>query len=171
MQYDYRKIKIRKMCYEDILLVCSAGQDESESNITYLRRQLDNQEKQECSALLAVYDEVVAGYVFLYYRCRWGALGNCGLPGVVDLIVFEPYRNRGIATALMDAAEEIAGKYSDRVYLEVCLNRDYGPAQRLYAKRGYLPDGKGVYYEGVVCENDAVIRNDDELTICMIKEL
>ena len=164
-------IDVRKMCYDDIPLICKADNDESESNIAYLKRQLDFQEQQECSALVASYKGEVAGYVLLFYRCRWGALGNCGLPAVVDLVVFEKYRRRGIATALMDAAEAIAKEYSDKVYLEVCLCSEYGPAQRLYARRGYVPDGKGIYYEGTICETDAVIKNDDELTLCLVKEI
>ena len=47
----------------------------------------------------------------------------------------------------------------------------YGPARRFYIKRGYIPDGKGVYYKEKVCETDVVCRNDDELTLCLAKEL
>ena len=164
-------VDIRAMNYDDIPLICKADGDESQEFIAYLSRQLANQEKQECSALLALYHGNVAGYVFLYYKCRWGALANRNLPCVADLIVFEKYRKQRIATILMDVAEDIAGKYSNQVYLEVCLNSEYGPAQRLYVKRGYVPDGKGVYYEEKVCETDAVCKNDDELTLCLIKEL
>ena len=40
-----------------------------------------------------------------------------------------------------------------------------------HKKRGYIPDGKGVYYKEKVCKTDAVCRNDDELTLCLAKEL
>lgn len=175
--FGSEKVIVRTMEYGDIPLICKADNDESEENIAYLTRQLDNQEKQECRALLALYKcslaahVEIAGYVFLYYKCRWGGLANCGLPSIVDLIVFEKYRKRGIATALMDVAEQTAKQYSSRLYLDVCLNAEYGPAQRLYVKRGYVPDGKGVYYEEKVCGTNAVCRNDDELTLCLIKEL
>lgn len=39
-----------------------------------------------------------------------------------------------------------------------------------YALRGYIPDGAGVYYEEHVLPKDAACRNDDELTICLVKE-
>lgn len=164
-------IDVRIMEYDDIPLICKADSDESERNIIYLKNQLANQEKQECSALLALYNGEIAGYVFLYYKCKWGGLANCNIPGIVDLIVFEKYRKKGIATVLMNAAEEMAKKYCNKVYLDVCLNSEYGPAQRLYIKRGYVPDGKGVYYEEKVCETNAVCKNDDELTLCLVKEL
>ena len=169
--FSSSNVVVRIMGYDDIPLICRADNDESESNKAYLKNQLSNQEKQECSALLALYDGEVAGYVFLYHKCKWGGMANCGIPGIVDLIVFKKYRNKGVATVLMDVAEEIAKKYCDKVYLDVCLNKEYGPAQRLYVKRGYVPDGKGVYYEEKVCEIDAVCKNDDELTLCLVKEL
>lgn len=159
------------MDYSDIPTICKACNDSGEKNSKYLQNQLSNQEKQECSAFLALYQGEVAGYVFLYYRCKWGGLANCNIPGIVDLIVFEQYRKKGIATALMDVAEKTAKQYSDKIYLDVCLNSEYGAAQRLYIKRGYIPDGKGVYYEERVCETDAVYKNDDELTLCLVKEL
>ena len=169
--FSSTNIVVRIMDYDDIPLICKADKDESESNIIYLKNQLDNQKKQECSALLALYNGEIAGYVFLYYKCRWGGLANCDLPCVIDLIVFEKYRKNRIATALMDTAEIIAKNYSNKVYLDVCLNSEYGPAQRLYVKRGYVPDGNGVYYEEKICETNAICKNDDELTLCLVKEL
>ena len=47
---------------------------------------------------------------------------------------------------------------------------DIGPAQHFYALRGYIPDGAGVYYEERVLPKDADCRNDDQLTICLVKE-
>lgn len=164
-------INIRIMNYDDIPFICRAEGDESQANIAYLNRQLDNQEKNECSALLALYNGAVAGYVFLYYQCRWGGLAGCNIPGIVGLIVFEEYRRKKIATILLDVAEDIARQHHNKIYLDVCLNSNYGPAQRFYIKRGYIPDGKGVYYEEKVCETDTVCRNNDELTLCLVKEL
>lgn len=169
--YHGSAIEVRIMREEDIPFICKADNDESEGNVAYLKNQLANQEKQECSAFLALYNGEVAGYVFLYYKCRWGGMANCNIPGIVDLIVFPQFRRRGIATALMDEAEKVAKKHHNKVYLDVCLCSEYGPAQRFYAKRGYIPDGKGVYYEEKVCETDDVCKNDDELTLCLVKEL
>lgn len=169
--YRSESLLIRAMLAEDVPLLCKADQDESQSNVDYLNRQLENQQSGNCIALVAFYDEEPAGFVFLYYRCKWGGLGNQGIPGIVDLRVFEAYRRKGIGNKLMDVAESEAGRYCDRVYLDVCLNSDYGAAQVLYAKRGYIPDGKGVYYKEEPCLVNADCRNDDELTLCLIKKL
>lgn len=164
-------IDVRVMTQNDIALICEAADDAGEENVSYFERQLANQDKQECTALIALCDGEVAGHVFLYYKCRWGGMANCNLPSVVDLVVFEKYRKKGIATKLMNIAEEIAKEYGSKIYLDVCLNSEYGPAQVLYIKRGYVPDGKGVYYEEKVCETNADCKNDDELTLCLVKEL
>ena len=165
------KITIRKMTIEDIPLICKAENDESESNVTYLKNHMENQENKKCSAFIALYDEQIAGHAFLYYECRWGGLKNQGIPSVVDLAVYDAYRRKGIATALMDAAELEARSLHSKIYLDVCLNSDYGPAQRFYILRGYVPDGAGVYFEGEVLGLNASCRNDDELSLCLVKEL
>lgn len=164
-------LQIRKMTYDDIPLICKAENDEAESNVEYLKNHMENQENKKCSALIALYDDQIAGHAFLYYECKWGGLKNQGLPSVVDLAVYELYRRKGIATALMDAAESEARKFHSKIYLDVCLNSEYGPAQCFYIKRGYVPDGAGVYFEGEVLGLNAPCRNDDELSLCLVKEL
>ena len=166
--YEQDRFIIRYMNRADIGSLCKA---EDTQEIEYLKNQLENQRKDECACLLAVLDGEVVGYVFLYYRCRWGGMKNRGIPGIVDLFVYEPYRRKGIAGKLMDVAEKLAAEYSDRVYLDVCLMEKYGPAQRFYIKRGYLPDGCGTYYEQEVCPAGMTIKNDDELTLCLVKTL
>ena len=109
--FSSKNIEVRIMDYDDITLICKADNDESKSNVVYLRNQLDNQKKQECSALLALCNGEIAGYVFLYYKCRWGGLANCDLPCIIDLIVFERYRKNGVATALIDIAERIVKEH------------------------------------------------------------
>lgn len=166
--YDKDGLIIRYMNRADIGSICKA---EDTQEIEYLQNQLRNQQNEECACLLAVLNGEVAGYVFLYRRCRWGGMKQKGIPGVVDLFVYEPYRRKGIAGKLMDVAERLAAETADLVYLDVCLMKEYGPAQRFYMKRGYLPDGCGVYYEQEVCPSGAMIKNDDELTLCLVKKL
>lgn len=71
----------------------------------------------------------------------------------------------------MDAAEKIASEYADTVYLGVGLHSGYGSAQRMYVKRGYLPDGSGVWYRDSVCPPYGECRNDDDLVLYLSKKL
>jgi len=43
----------------------------------------------------------------------------------------------------MDVGEQLIATRAVKAGITVGLFDDYGPAQRLYAKRGYLPDGRG----------------------------
>lgn len=71
----------------------------------------------------------------------------------------------------MDEAEKIAASYAGTVYPGVGLRSGYGSAQRMYLKRGCLPDGKGVYYYGVLAIPYSDVTNDDELALYLSKSL
>ena len=67
--------------------------------------------------------------------------------------------------------EQEAAKVSDMVYLAVGLHSGYGAAQRIYVKRGYIPDGSGVWYQGKQLEQYAPCCNNDDLLLFMSKKL
>lgn len=121
--------------------------------------------------IVAEYDGEPAGYLTVYPDSKWGALGGKGLPEIVDFNVLEKFRRKGIGTRLMDEAEKIAAKFADRVYLGVGLMSSYGAAQRLYVKRGYIPDGSGVWHGNAPCPEYAETVNDDELNLYFYKVL
>ena len=137
----------------------------------YLTR-LKDQADGKCIALTAVYKGHPAGYVNVYLSWSGGAFSGKGFPEIVDFGVLEKYRKKGIGSKLMDAAERIAGQYADTVCLCVGLHSGYGSAQRMYIKRGYIPDGSGVWYQGRPCMQYAAdIANDDDLVLFLSKEL
>jgi len=136
----------------------------------YLRR-LDDQKSGKAVALTAEYSGRPAGYINVYPDSTWGAFGGKGYPEIMDFGVLEKYRRHGIGTALMDIAEKIAGEYADIVYLGVGLHSGYGSAQRMYVKRGYLPDGSGVWYRDKICGQYEECRNDDDLVLYLSKKL
>ena len=52
------------------------------------------------------------------------------------------------------------------------LHSGYGSAQRMYAKRGYIPDGTGVWYRDKPCaQYETEIANDDDLVLFLSKKL
>jgi len=55
--------------------------------------------------------------------------------------------------------------------LGVGLYREYGPAQRLYSKLGYAPDGRGVTHRGFQVEPGDLYRADDDLILWLRKRL
>ena len=103
----------------------------------------------------------VAGYVTLLWAADDPVLREEGIPEISDLSVFPEFRRRGIGSALLDAAEAEAATRGSAVGLNMGLHSGYGSAQRLYARRGYVPDGSGAVIEGVTVPEGATIRLDD----------
>ena len=136
----------------------------------YLAR-LRDRDAGKCVSLAAVYEGHPAGYVNVYPAGLGGAFAGQGLPEIVDFGVLEIYQRKGIGGRLMDAAERIAGRYADTVWLGVGLHSGYGSAQRMYVKRGYVPDGSGVWYGGRVLGQYAPCANDDGLVLYLSKKL
>jgi hypothetical protein len=55
--------------------------------------------------------------------------------------------------------------------LAVGVHSGYGPAQRMYVKRGYNFDGSGVWYKGKQLEQYAPCINDDDLLLYLAKDV
>ena len=49
--------------------------------------------------------------------------------------------------------------------------RDTTPPHRVYAKRGYIPDGRGITYRNRFVEEGASVVLDDDLVIHLTKQL
>ena len=129
------------------------------------------QEEKKRLVFIAEYDGKVAGLCTLMLNPTEGPWGNKGIPEIVDLSVFSEFRGKGIGNKLMDIAENEASKISDMVYLGVGVHSGYGAAQRIYVKRGYIPDGSGAWYQGKQLEQYAPCTNDDDLLLFFSKVL
>lgn len=113
----------------------------------------------------------MAGYIHVYPNPENGSFADRGIPEIVDFGVLEKFRRNGIGSKLMDIAEQVASDYSDTVCLGVGLHSGYGSAQRMYVKRGYIPDGNGIWFRDKVCPPYADCCNDDELVLYLSKKL
>ena len=123
-------------------------------------------------ALTAVYRGCPAGYVYLYRTVEEGPFKGKGYPIVVNFNVLRKYQRKGIGNRMMDVVERIAKQQADTVCLGVGLCDAYGSAQRMYAKRGYIPDGSGVWYRGKPCvQYETVCTVDDDLLLFLTKKL
>lgn len=67
--------------------------------------------------------------------------------------------------------EDQVKEYSNEICLGVGLHYGYGSAQKLYVKRGYIPDGSGVWYNDKVLEQYCDCKNDDDLNLYLSKKL
>lgn len=112
-----------------------------------------------------------AGYVTIVWRSGYPPFREAGIPEISDFNVLIRFRRQSIGTALMDEAERRIALRSPAAGLGVCLHSDYGAAQALYARRGYVPDARGVYYRGRHPEYGERVTLDDDLVLYMTREL
>lgn len=85
--------------------------------------------------------------------------------------VLPAFRRRGIGSQLLEVAERTAAAKSNQVGIGVGLYADYGAAQKLYVKRGYVPDGRGITYNYLPLAPDSMTTLDDDLVLWLIKRL
>ncbi|MGN0404913.1 MAG: GNAT family N-acetyltransferase [Bariatricus sp.] len=170
--YEDKWIRVRNMEERDAIVITEAEIEQGwNASVEKYYKRLKDQEEGRSIALVGEFEGSVAGYINLYLEIEEGPFVGSGCVEIVDFGVLERYRNLGIGSRLMDVAESVAGKYSDRACLGVGLHCGYGSAQRMYVKRGYIPDGSGVWYGGKVCEPYSDCNNDDELVLYLSKEL
>lgn len=121
--------------------------------------------------LVALVDDLFAGYVTIHWLPQTAAFRDSGIPEIQDFNVLPHYRRQGIGTRLLDVAEALAAERSDVVGIGVGLYSDYGAAQRLYVRRGYLPDGRGIYAHDRVVQYGETVVVDDDLVLNFTKRL
>lgn len=125
-------------------------------------RYLAEQEAGERVVLVAFLDDIFAGYVTIKWQPEYPPFLAENIPEIQDFNVLPHFRRQGIGSRLMDEAENIIARRSPVVGIGVGMDGDYGTAQRMYVKRGYIPDGRGLFYENhFVKWGESVIVNDD----------
>ena len=135
-----------------------------------LTRYFKEQECGEREVLVADVGGALVGYVTILPCAKQGPFAEI-YPELSDFNVFEPFQNQGIGNLLMEEAEKRVKLISDKVTLGVGLHSGYGPAQRLYIKRGYIPDGSGVWYQNHRPAMDATCEDIGELVLYLSKNL
>ena len=135
-----------------------------------LDRYFLEQESGEREVLVAEVEGAVAGYITILPDAKQGPFAGMA-PELSDFNVFEPFQNQGIGNLLLEEAEKQVRLISDKVTLGVGLHSGYGPAQRLYIKRGYIPDGTGVWYQNHQPAMNAVCEDIGELILYLSKNL
>ncbi len=116
-------------------------------------------------------DGVAVGYATLIQMEDCGSFHGKNLPVVADFNVLETHQRHGIGSGILDRIEAKAAEASDTVYLGVGMHPGYGPAQRMYVGRGYIPDGSGIWYKDKPLAQNAPCVNDDDLVLYLSKRL
>ena len=167
-----KRITIRSMNKADIDFFPPAFSEQGwdtprELFVSYYERQ----QRREIQVFVAETDGIPAGYVLLLPQEAHGPFAGRAIPVISDFNVLEKHQRAGIGSRLLDVAEAAAAETADEVCLGVGLHSGYGPAQRLYVKRGFIPDGSGVWYQDKLSAPYTACVNDDDLVLYLSKKL
>lgn len=166
------KLIVRKMKQSDCHDFYIAFQEQNWNKpIEMFEKYYLEQEEGKRRVFVAELDGQVTGYTTLLMNDPYGPFANTNIPVVNDFNVLIKYQRNGIGNAILDVVEETAEEFSDKICLGVGLHNGYGTAQRMYVKRGYIPDGSGVWYKNANLEQYADCNNDDDLVLYMSKSL
>lgn len=153
-------LEIRALRAEDVqeimAAVARAGWKKTASLFDlYLREQSAGKR----DVLIALADGKFAGYLTVKWESGYGPFRAASIPEINDFNVLPELRRRHIGSRLMDVAEELISTRSAYSGIGVGMPFDYGPAQRLYVLRGYVPDGRGLMV------NEQPVRYGETITV------
>jgi GNAT superfamily N-acetyltransferase len=139
--------------------------------IASFRSHLAEHERGARVFLIGLADERAVGHGSLVWESGYPPFRDEGIPEMQDLNVAPAFRRRGVASALLDAAERLAAERCDRIGIGVGLHPGYGAAQRLYTLRGYVLDGRGVFRQGRFASEGEVVALDDDSVLHFTRTL
>lgn len=125
---------IRPMARTDVAALCAAAGGETPENRECFERYFHWQQEGDCVFLLAFFNGQLAGNLFVFYHDAPGGREELDLPRLADLLVYAPFRLLGVAWALMEQGEKLAGTVCDQVFLTV---EPGNPIRQAYERRGY----------------------------------
>jgi GNAT superfamily N-acetyltransferase len=155
-------LRIRSLDDTDPLIISTAFESIGwVKPITTYQRYLSEQAAGARSCLVATLDAQFAGYVTVNWIPTYPGFAELKIPEIQYLNVLPPFQKRGIGTQLLDRAEAEVARRSGVAGIGVGLHPGYNDAQKLYVKRGYIPDGRGVTYRDRYVREAQVVLDDD----------
>ncbi|MFZ0565005.1 MAG: GNAT family N-acetyltransferase, partial [Chlamydiales bacterium] len=137
------------ICFEDVddlVQKFCFPWDSSEKTREKWERYIDEHQKKIRTVAIAKCNGEIIGYGSLLLESEYPLFLD--VPEINDVWIHENHRGMGYGTALIKWLEALAKEQGYKeVGIGVGLYADYGPAQKLYFKLGYVPDGYGITYK------------------------
>jgi hypothetical protein len=123
------------------------------------------------SVFILFINQEFCGYVTVNWHPSYSYFQSHNIPEIQDLNVLKKFQRRSYGLILLQHAEKAIGVVSSKAGIGVGLTADYGFAQRLYIKNGYIPTGFGVTSHNKQLTYGEMIKVDDELILWFTKIL
>jgi GNAT superfamily N-acetyltransferase len=113
----------------------------------------------------------LVGIVTIRWQSHYPPFRDRGIPLIQNIEIRYHDRGRGLGNALLERAEQEIAQRSLVAGLCVGIFDDYGQAQRLYIKRGFVPDGRGVCKRHTPLRYGENVRIEHDLLLWLTKDV
>lgn len=139
---------------------------------TYFSENLERQQAGDRQVLVALSDDNLCGFCIYNRKPRYKFFAHHNIPEIQDLAVIPECRGQGLGSRMIDFCEDLARQEKfEQMGIGVGITKSFGSAQRLYTKKGYVPDGYGAVYDRDYIQEGQFLAVDSHLSIMMIKNL
>lgn len=112
------------------------------------------------------------GYVHYNRFPRYQPFLKLGIPEIQDLFVLPDFRRHGVGQALVQTCiDQAMADQKEEIGIGVGVSSNFGSAQRLYTRMGFIPDGAGIVFDRVPVRSGDIKPVDDRLCLMLIKPL
>lgn len=166
------KILVRELIETDCEIISRAFATQGWNKpLSKYLRYLEESIEGRRTILVAEYQNQFAGYVTIVWVSDYPPFKTSQIPEIADLNILIKYHHQGIGTTLLDEAERRIAADHKTAGIGVGLTSDYGAAQILYVKKGYVPDGYGISKDGTTLKLGSQTVVDHDLTLHLTKIL
>lgn len=141
-------------------------------DLEYFPLNFDRQDAGERQIYMAFIDEDVCGFCIYNRKPRYSFFAHSEIPEIQDLAVAPQHREQGIGGQLIDFCENVAREEGfSQMGIGVGITKSFGAAQRLYIRKGYVPDGYGAVYDREYVQEGQFQALDSNLSLMLVKSL
>jgi predicted N-acetyltransferase YhbS len=131
----------------------------------------EDHENGASTTILGCEDGRLVGIVTIRWYSRYPLFRERQIPLIQNIEIRYEDRGRGLGNQMLERTEQEVARRSPIAGLVVGITEDYGPAQRLYARRGFVPDGRGVCHQFTPLQNGDVVTVDHDLLLWLVKDV
>ena len=117
-------------------------------------------------------EDILSGYAHLNFHPQYLPFSRLGIPEIQDIFVHPDFRRLGLAAHLISACEaEAKSRGITDIGIRVGVTYQFGTAQRLYHRMGYMPDGAGVVFDRQNVQSGDIRPIDERLCLMLVKSI